>query len=278
MLPIAAFSVLFLVLWGILILAKPLVGGGLARTAHFATKFRYRDYLPVILLLGIGAAVTVVAGDSFADLAEMVVVKSPTLQMLDQRWHDSAISERTPGATTFFVAMSLVGGPMSLAVLTVVVAGALFIGRRPRWAAYLLVTVGGGALLNLELKRYFGRARPALVEMLRSETGYSFPSGHAMGATVVFGGLTYLSLRALTTWPQKAAAISFGTTVVVSVAASRVYLGVHWLSDIGAGVSAGLIWLATTTIGYETFRRIRLIRALRARSRGAISPPGEGAA
>ena len=277
MLPLAAFIVLFLILWGILILAKPLVRGGLARTARFTTKFRSRDYLPVVVLLGIGAAVTAYAGDSFVDLAELVVAKNPSLQTLDQHWHDSAVSERTPGATTFFAAMSVIGGPVALVVLTGAVAGMLFIRRRSRWAVYLLVTAGGGELLNMELKRYFERARPALAEMLRRADGYSFPSGHAMGSTVMIGGLTYLALRALTTWRQKSAAIAFGTTFVVSVAASRVYLGAHWLSDIGAGVSAGLLWLATTTIGYETFRRIRLIRELRARDAGATAAPGQGA-
>ena len=278
MLPFAAFVVLFLILWGILSLTKPLVHDGFIRTAHFTTKFRSLDYLPVVVLLGIGAAVSAFAGDAFVDLSELVVAKNPSLQALDQLWHDSAVSERTPGATTFFAAMSVIGGPAFLAVLTALVAGTLFIRKRPRWAVYLLVTAGGGAVLNLELKRYFERARPALAEMLRRADGYSFPSGHAMGSTVVIGGLTYLALRALTTWRQKSAVIAFGTTFVLSVATSRVYLGTHWLSDIGAGVSAGLLWLATTTIGYETFRRIRAVRDLRARNRRDISPPGEGVA
>jgi membrane-associated phospholipid phosphatase len=263
MLPLATFIVLFLILWGVLNLAEPLVRGGLARTAHLTTKIRSRDYLPVVVVLGIGAAATAGAGDSFVDLAELVVAKNPSLQALDQHWHDSAISGRSPGATTFFALMSVVGGPTALGILTAAVAATLFIGKRPRWAGYLIVTAGGGMLANVELKRYFQRARPALAEMLRHADGYSFPSGHAMGSTVMIGGLTYLALRCLTSWPHKSAAIAFGTTFVVSVAASRVYLGVHWLSDIGAGVSAGLLWLATTTIAYETFRRIRLIRELR---------------
>ena len=278
MLPLAAFIVLFLILWGILILAKPLVRGGLARTTRFTTKFDSRDYLPVVVLLGIGAAVTAYASNSFVDLAELVVAKNPSLQTLDQHWHDSAVSARTPGATTFFAAISVIGGPVALGVLTGVVAATLFIRKRFRWAVYLLVNASGGELLNMELKRYFERARPALAEMLRLTDGYSFPSGHAMGSTVMIGGLTYLALRALITWRQKSAAIAFGATFVVSVAASRVYLGVHWLSDIGAGVSAGLLWLATTTIGYETFRRIRLIRELRTLASRVLSPPGKGAA
>ena len=81
-----------------------------------------------------------------------------------------------------------------------------------------------------------------------------------MGSTVVMGALAYIAVRSLKTWRQKSAAMAFATTFVVAVSASRVYLAVHWLSDIVAGVTGGLLWLATTTVGYETFRRIRMIR------------------
>jgi undecaprenyl-diphosphatase len=152
-----------------------------------------------------------------------------------------------------------------MGAITGIVAIALFIKRRRVWAIYLIVTAGGGALLNLELKRFFARARPDLAEMLRRAQGYSFPSGHAMGSTVVMGALAYLAVLVLKTWRQKSAAMAFATTFVVAVSASRIYLAVHWLSDIVAGVSGGLLWLAATTVGHETFRRIRLIRSLRAK-------------
>jgi membrane-associated phospholipid phosphatase len=191
--------------------------------------------------------------------------RSPALQSIDARWHDWAVSARTPGDTTFFATMSVVGGPVVLGLIGGLVVAYLVVKKRFRWAIYLAMTAGGGALLDMELKNYFERARPALAQMLRHASGYSFPSGHAMGSTVVLGGFAYLALRVLKTWKQKSAAIAFAVTFVLSVAASRVYLGVHWLSDIGAGLSAGLLWLMTTTTAYETFRRIRLIRAIRKR-------------
>ncbi len=260
-----AFLLLFLILWGLLIVLEPLVRGSLDRVAHLTSKFRYRDYLPVFVLLAAGGAVAVWAGDGFVDLAELVHAKSPVLQAIDLQWHDWAVSERYTGATTFFAIMSVIGGPVFLGVVAGLLAGWILIERRYRWAAYLIVTTGGGALLLTELKRYFERARPVLAEQLRRAHGYSFPSGHAMGSTVVIGALTYLAIRVLPHWKQKAAAIAFAITFVIAVAASRVYLGVHWLSDIGAGIAGGLLWVMTTTLGYETSRRIRLIRALRAR-------------
>ncbi len=233
--------------------------------AHLTAEFRYRDYLPVFVLLVAGGAIAVFAGDWFIELAELVHGKSPVLQQIDGQWHDWAVSERTPGETTFFAAMSVVGGPVVLGIITGIAIAWFATRGRYRWAIYLAVTAGGGALLNMELKHYFARARPALAEMLRRASGYSFPSGHAMGSTVVIGGFTYLALRVLKTWRQKSAAIAFAITFVLSVASSRVYLGVHWLSDIAAGLSAGFLWVMTTTTAYETLRRIRLIRAIRAR-------------
>ncbi|HSP15809.1 MAG TPA: phosphatase PAP2 family protein [Thermoanaerobaculia bacterium] len=265
MLVVLAFVVLFLILWAILIALEPLIRGSAGRVAHFTAAFRYRDYLPVFVLLVVGAIVTVFAGDGFIDLAERVHGKSPALQKIDARWHDWAVSERTAGATTFFAAMSVIGGPVVLGLITGLLAAVLAIQRRFRWAAYVAVTVAGGGVVLIELKTYFARARPALAEMLRQAHGYSFPSGHAMGATVALGAYTYLALRVLKTWRQKAAAIAFAITFVLAIASSRVYLGVHWLSDIAAGISAGLLWVATTTIGYETSRRIRLVRAIRKR-------------
>jgi undecaprenyl-diphosphatase len=160
---------------------------------------------------------------------------------------------------------------VGLAILVAVVAAVLLLARRYRWAIYLAVTAGGGGLLDWELKRYFARARPAAAEMLRLASGYSFPSGHAMGSTVVFGALAYLASRALPRWRWKAAVIALAIVLVVGVSASRVYLGVHWGSDIAAGISAGAVWLTTTTVAYEILRRIRLLRALRIATTGAGS-------
>lgn len=263
MLPVLASVILFLLLWLVLNAAAPVVRGILPRVANLTSRYRYHDYLAVVLVVAIGGGLAAIAGDEFIDLAELVVSKSPMLQNIDQRFHDWSIDARTPGDTTFFSLMTIIGGPVVLGAVSGIVAIALVIRRRHRWAIYLIVTAGGGALLNMELKRYFARARPELAEMLRRAHGYSFPSGHAMGSTVVMGALAYLAVRSLKTWRQKSAALAFATTFVIAVSASRVYLAVHWLSDIAAGITGGLLWLATTTVGYETFRRIRLIRSLR---------------
>jgi membrane-associated phospholipid phosphatase len=159
--------------------------------------------------------------------------------------------------------MSTVGGPAGAGAIIVVVSIVLAITHRYRWLIYLAVTAGGGGLLNLELKNHFARTRPDVAEMLRQAHGFSFPSGHAMGSTVAFGALTYLAMRSLHSWKWQSAALAFSITFVAAVAASRVYLGVHWISDVGAGITAGTVWVAFTTVAYETLRRMRMLRALR---------------
>ena len=277
-----AFVALFLILWGVLYALLPMLQRGWTmltrRFAALSARFaligrwhgyartrvsRFRIYLPIALLLAGAALLTAVLGDQFIDLAELVHAKSELLQKTDLGIHDWTVSRRTPGATQFFVAMTLIGGPVGLAILVTIVAVVLAIKRRWRWIAYLVVTCGGGAALNLGLKHYFARARPDVAEMLRRASGYSFPSGHAMGSAVTFGAFAYLAFRVAKTWRLKAASLALAITFVVAVCLSRVYLGAHWISDVGAGAAAGTVWLAATTVGYETFRRVRLLRTSR---------------
>src|SRR5438270_1400121 len=272
----AAFAATFLILWAVVYAALPAVrhlgrvlAKMLARSAR-VTRFvsttgeRFKNYLPVAAIVIAGLLFTAWAGDAFIDLAEKVHGNNAALQKIDTSIHDWAVSERTSGATTFFTIMTIIGGPLGLAVLLTIIGIILAIRRRWRWLIYLAVTAGGGALLNLELKRYFARARPLAAEMLRRANGYSFPSGHAMGSAVAFGALSYLAFRAIRNWPAKAAVIALFYTLVASVALSRVYLGVHWISDVLAGVTVGTVWVTTTTVAYETLRRIRRLRGEKA--------------
>ncbi len=264
-----AFTITFLVLWAVVYATLPAVrhvGQVLARLIarnaranHFVStaRERYRKYLTVLAILIAGGLLTAWAGDGFIDLAERVHAKSGALEQTDARVHDWAVGERTAGATLFFTAMTYIGGPVGVAVEILIVSIILAFRHRWRWLIYLVVTASGGGLLDFELKRYFARARPAVAEMLRRANGYSFPSGHAMGSAVAYGALAYLAFRAIRSWPARAAAIAFLYTLVAAVALSRVYLGVHWISDVLAGVSAGTVWVTTTTVAYETMRRLR---------------------
>ncbi|HEY0142456.1 MAG TPA: phosphatase PAP2 family protein [Thermoanaerobaculia bacterium] len=263
MLFIVGFLALFLLLWVVFYAVGPRLERLLARSGQRLARFRYRDYLPVVVVVIIGIGVTATAGDAFLDLAEGVTAKSPAIAEADARAYQWARTTHSSGATLFFTVMTIIGTPAGLAVIAALCSIYLFVNKRWRWAAYLFLTGSIGGLLNLQLKSYFARARPELAQALRDAHGYSFPSGHAMGSTVVFGALAYLTFRILHRWRPRAAALSLCCTFIVSICVSRIYLGVHWISDIGAGVAAGLVWLITATVAYEGFRRIRLVRALR---------------
>ena len=175
-----AFAVVFLILWAVVYAALPavrhlgrLLAKLLARNAR-VTRFvsttgeRFKNYLPVAVILIAGGLFTAWAGDGFIDLAEKVHGNNAALQKIDTSIHDWAVSERNAGATTFFTIMTIIGGPVGIAVILTIVAVLLAIKRRWRWLIYLVVTAGGGALLNLELKRYFARARPVAAVLGRS--------------------------------------------------------------------------------------------------------------
>ena len=271
-----AFIAAFLLFWAAFYALLPLLRYLGRRAAHYAAKLAIRyprfgrvtkaAYLPVVLIVIAGALITMWAGDAFLDVAELVHSRSPLLQSIDFNAHSFAAQLRSPAATWFFVALSTVGGPGGIGVLLAVSCIVLAIRGRWRWATYLAVTAIGGGLLDLELKLYFARARPALAEALRQAHGYSFPSGHAMGSTVAFGALSYLAMRSLPRTRWKSAALALATTLILFVALSRVYLGVHWISDVGAGIVAGTLWVTATTVAYETSRRVRAIRVLRKRA------------
>lgn len=266
---IASFVALFAVLWLLFLVIGPAMELLLKRAAHWTAAFRYHDYVPVLIVLVAGIGIALVAGDAFLDLAEGVREESPRLRVFDEEIHSWSRTTHSGGATLFFTALTILGTPVGLGILVLIGAGAATLRGHPLWGGYLILSCGLGGLLNLQLKSYFARARPEVAEALREAHGYSFPSGHAMGSTIVFGSLAYLAYRVLPTWKARGAALSLACTLTIAIAASRVYLGVHWISDIGAGVVAGLIWVVAATVAYETFRRVRHVRARRRHREGA---------
>jgi undecaprenyl-diphosphatase len=215
-----------------------------------------------ILLLGIGA--TLFIGEDFVELAVKMHAGSPAVLQIDQRTFDFTSTLRSHTATLFFTAFTMVGSPVGLGVTAL--GAALWLRRHHRYRAlYVVSTSIVGGLLNVALKMMFARARPNLEAALRSAQGYSFPSGHAMGSTIVIGALVYVVARSSVPWKLRSALVAFLGTTVFAIGMSRVYLGVHWLSDIGAGFAAGLLWLIPATVTFETIWRVRQIRQQRDR-------------
>jgi membrane-associated phospholipid phosphatase len=119
----------------------------------------------------------------------------------------------------------------------------LSLRRMYRRATFAAVALGGSALLNMAAKHAFHRSRPALWTSIAPEATFSFPSGHAMGSA------TLACVVCVLAWPTRARypALVLGALFVAGVGLSRVYLGVHYPSDIVAGWSAGLAWTMTAS-------------------------------
>jgi len=125
------------------------------------------------------------------------------------------------------------------AVAAVVVAAAIWRVRSSdrRSAVALVLVAAVTELLNLALKEFFQRPRPSLFQEIATLHSYSFPSGHAMASAAVYGSVATVLARA---YPARRRAILLGAcTLVLLIGLSRVYLGVHWITDVLAGWAAG---------------------------------------
>lgn len=139
-------------------------------------------------------------------------------------------------ATPVMIAASVAGDSAARMVLAALAAFALWWRGRAAAALWLLLVVLGGMLLNSALKQAFAAPRPDLLPHLDNVHSYSFPSGHAAGAMVLAGAQAML-----TRWRP---AVGVAAVIVALVGVSRLWLGVHWPSDLLAGWVTGLGWLA----------------------------------
>ena len=138
--------------------------------------------------------------------------------------------------------ITALGSMTVLSIVSAAVGGFLLLTRK--YAAFLLLgaALGGGLLLNKGLKIYFSRPRPEYVTALHHVDSYSFPSGHALVASVVYLTLGALLARFVATRRLKVYVLAMAVTVAFLVGLSRVYLGVHYPSDVLAGWAVGSMW------------------------------------
>ncbi|MBE9112358.1 phosphatase PAP2 family protein [Nodosilinea sp. LEGE 07298] len=134
------------------------------------------------------------------------------------------------------------GDPDVVVPLTCI--GVVWLWWRWRWriAAIFAITCIGGAVLSTGFKLLFGKERPALWAQLITETSYSFPSGHALGSMVLYGFSAYLLAQRFQ--PQRWLIYGVAVLLIASIGFSRIYLGVHWPTDVVAGYSIGFLWLS----------------------------------
>lgn len=163
------------------------------------------------------------------------------------------IEERSPGLTSLATAVTTIGNTASMGLLAALVGLWLIRRRRPVDALFVVGTMAGASVLFTGIKRLLDRPRPPLVDRLVSVSNESLPSGHATMSVVVLGSLVVLAWRGR----RVGARVAMVAAVVLWVGAvglTRVYLGVHWFSDVLAGWLVGGAWLALCAAAWSWWR------------------------
>lgn len=197
---------------------------------------------PPVLHARAALALLVLGFGTFAVLAADLLLQGPVTAA------DAGVSHwlyRNAGATftDLMAAVSALHGTWPLLAMSAAAALALGWRRQHAWAGALVLCVPGGMLLNHGVKHAFQRARPAL-EGAADLASYSFPSGHAAGATVWWGFMLVWLFAHRADARTRIAGATLAAAMVLLAALSRVYLGVHYLSDVLAAVGEGAAWLA----------------------------------
>jgi membrane-associated phospholipid phosphatase len=179
---------------------------------------------------------------TFAFLALAYTAGSPVVQ-LDTQVADTLHANLVPSATTALLAITTLGSTAVLAIVAATACAYLVFRRRGRDVALLAVVLVAAQALTWILKASFDRPRPAFDDPVATAGWFSFPSGHALSSIAVYGALAYVVAGGTRSARARVAVLGGVTLVVAAIGFSRLYLGVHYLTDVVAGYSAGLALL-----------------------------------
>lgn len=166
-----------------------------------------------------------------------------------------------PAMRTTMLDLTALGGTAVLTLVTIAVTGFLIVVRKSATAGFVALSVTGGALISFGLKLIFSRPRPDLVEHLVYVDTSSFPSGHATNSAVVYLTLGMLLASTQERHGPRIYLISAAILLTLAVGISRVYLGVHWPSDVIAGWCVGAVWAGLCGIAGQWLQRRHRIEA-----------------
>ena len=219
-----------------------------------ASRFARGEYLG--LHLTVGLVISFASLWVFLSLTEDVL-HHEAITHFDVAMLDWIRAHATPVGQTIASRVTGMGSPRFLVSLGVLGTCSLMIRREWLFLEGWIIALIGGEALNAFLKRLIQRPRP-LHSTIPSSQSWSFPSGHAMESLIGYGMLAYL-VFVLVPWPRRGrvTVALAATLLILLIGSSRIYLGVHYVSDVLGGYTAGLIWLAACISGLEVARRWR---------------------
>ena len=214
-------------------------------------RFARGEYLG--LHLTVGLVIIIAAMWLFAAITEDVV-RQESLTRFDVALYDWLRMHSTAAGHTITRVITRCGSQEVIAAMALVVAIGLVIRREGLLVEGWIIALLGGEVLSETLKRIIHRPRPPFSVILSSQS-WSFPSGHAMESLVAYGMAAYLMITLLPGTRARRSVIILGaTTLILAIGFSRMYLGVHYFSDVVGGFAAGALWLAMCISGLEVAR------------------------
>jgi membrane-associated phospholipid phosphatase len=173
------------------------------------------------------------------------VIKGDTNQF-DATVRGTVHNHATPLLTTIMQGFSFLGSVTWVVIFGLLVACVCFYFKRPRIAAFLGIAMAGASTLDYVLKLSFHRPRPVAFFGV-TPSSYSFPSGHALGSLCFYGILAAVLSDRMRSGKQKFFVWLAAALLVAMIGLSRIYLGVHYPSDVIAGYLAGAVWITAVT-------------------------------
>ncbi len=204
--------------------------------------------------LGVGGLLLVASAWLFGSIAEDVVT-GDRLTLLDERVAQWLHVHASAGVTRWMLVVSQLHSTVAMTLYTGIICILAFRKRQWRRVSTLVLCMVGGMLLNVLMKLAFHRARPHFADPLLTLASYSFPSGHVAASTIFYGlGVAWVfgQTRALH-W--RVLAVTLAATAILLVAFSRMYLGVHYLSDVSAAFAEGVAWIVLCLSALAAFWR-----------------------
>lgn len=234
---------------------RQLLSGARGQAAR--VRYRLRPGWVFGLTAGAGLVVICLAAAGSGEVVERVTA-GDGMALVDHPVTAFVVTHRSGGLTALMRVVSTAGGPL---IVTIVTAAAALLAAAVRrsWGPVLVagVTLTGTGIMTVVLKARLGRPRPPLHDALAAADGYAFPSGHAATAAAAFGVLAFLVAAGLQRWVARIAVWAAAAMLTMLVGISRVYLGVHWTTDVLGGWVFGVLWLAVVLSAWFVFSMYR---------------------
>ena len=213
------------------------------------------EELPYYIIIGIALLVFGIGLKIFIELTDELAENE--LGNFDDSVSAYVVSFRSASLTPYFRFMTDMGDRFAYIVITIILGAYLFI-RHKNWKfmAQTVMVLLLSTVTNILLKSVINRARPSH-EHLVEVNSLSFPSGHSMSAMAFYGFLVYLTVVTKIPMPLKVVLVTLLCVIILSIGISRIYLGVHYPSDVAAGFIGGLIWVTFCIVAFNVISLLR---------------------